>query len=74
MADDFDLTELRRMWAQRRSALRAILARIDARGLVRPARDAAERAWPDERGESRPVEDEALARAAEAYYARRYRR
>jgi hypothetical protein len=69
-----DLTDLRRMWEARRVAMRAILARIDPRGLTRPARDPDERAWLAERGESGFVEDEAAGAAARAYYERKYRK
>ena len=72
--DELDLSELRRVWARRRAALREILTRIDISGTSRPARDADEREWLHQRGELRVVEDEEMARAADAYYARRYRR
>jgi|SRR5215208_1075217 len=71
--DELDLTELRREWQRRRDALQEILTRIDARGMTRPARDADERAWLEQRGEIRLVEDEAMADSAMEYYARRYR-
>jgi hypothetical protein len=67
-----DLTDLRRLWEARCIAMRAILARIDPRGLTRPARDPDERAWLAERGESAFVEDEAAGAAARAYYERKY--
>lgn len=69
---ELDLTELRRIWQARREAMRQILRRIDPRGLRRPARDPEERAWLAQRGESPFVEDEACARAARAYYRRKY--
>ena len=69
-----DLTELRRMWNVRRTAMRTILERIDSRGLTRPARDPDERAWLAERGESGFIEDEAAGVAARAYYERKYRK
>ncbi len=71
-APELDLTDLRRTWQERREALRAILRRLDLRGLRRPARDPAERAWLLERGGSPFIEDEACARAARAYYERKY--
>ena len=67
-----DLTELRSIWNARRTAMRAILERIDARGLTRPARDPDERAWLADRGESSFIEDEAAGVAARAYYERKY--
>lgn len=70
----FDLTELRRVWDARRIAMRAILERIDPRGLTRPARDPDERAWLAARGENDFIEDEAAGAAARAYYERKYRR
>ena len=69
-----DLTELRRTWNERRIAMRAILQRIDPRGLTRPARDPDERAWLAERGESSFIEDEDAGVAARAYYERKYRK
>jgi hypothetical protein len=71
---DKDLESLRRMWEERRSAARAILERIDTRGMTRPARDPEERAWLDEHDEGGFIEDEAAARAARVYYERRYNR
>ena len=65
---ELDLTELRRTWAARR----AILQRIDPRGMKRPARDPDERAWLNERGGGVFVEDEAGREAARAYYERKY--
>ena len=72
--DYLDLTALQRLWAERRAALREILTRIDVTGTSRPARDADERAWLDERGEPRLTEDESMGNAAREYYSRRYRR
>jgi hypothetical protein len=71
-----DLAKLRRAWSERRARLKVILRRFDTRGMTRPARDADERAWLEERRqESGPfVEDERAAAAARAYYERRYRR
>jgi hypothetical protein len=69
-----DLRELRRVWTARRVAVRAILVRLDFRGLTRPARDPDERAWLDSRGEDVLVEDSTAARAARAYYERKYQR
>jgi hypothetical protein len=69
-----DLPALRRMWAERRKAMREILGRIDPRGMTRPARDPDEREWLSKRGELTFVEDEAAGRAARAYYARKYSR
>ncbi len=54
--------------------MREILRRFDTRGMRRPARDAVEQAWIAERGEAWFVEDEECAKAARAYYERRYRR
>lgn len=71
-AREIDLTELRRVWQERREAMREILRRIDPRGLRRPARDAEERAWLDGHGGSPFVEDEACAKAAQEYYGRKY--
>jgi len=71
---ELDLTDLRRVWDARRKAMQEILRRFDPRGMRRPARDATERAWIAERGQSWFVEDEACASAARAYYERRYRR
>jgi len=71
---DFDLTDLQRLWSERRAALTAILRRFDTRGMTRPARDPDEGSWIAERGESPFVEDEASANAARAYYGRRYSR
>lgn len=67
-----DLTELRRVWDARRVAVRAILRRLDFRGLTRPARDPAERAWLESRGEVSLVEDQEAALAAREYYNRKY--
>ena len=72
--DELDLTDLRRHWDARREAMQRILRRFDPRGMRRPARDASERAWIGEHGESWFIEDEACARAARAYYERRYQR
>lgn len=69
-----DLTELRRVWDARRTAMREILERIDSRGLTRPARDPDERAWLAERDENGFIEDEAAGVAARAYYERKYRK
>jgi hypothetical protein len=69
---ELDLTDLRRTWEARRAALRRILRRVDPRGMRRPARDPDERAWLAQRGETPFIEDEACARAAREYYARRY--
>ena len=71
---ELDLTELRRMWSERRARLDAILRRVDTRGMTRPARDPEERAWlAEQAGRSGPfVEDERAAAAARAYYERRY--
>jgi hypothetical protein len=69
-----DLTEIRRVWSARCVAARTILARIDFRGLSRPARDPDERAWLDSRGEAVLVEDPSAGRAARAYYERKYQR
>ncbi len=41
--NDIDLSEVREMWARRRSAAAAFRARTDPTGMTRPARD------PDER-------------------------
>lgn len=71
---ELDLTELRRIWQARREAMQQILRRIDPRGLRRPARDPEERAWLRMRGESPFIEDDACARAAREYYARKYSR
>lgn len=71
---ELDLTELRRLWEARREAMRRILRRFDPHGMRRPARDAMERAWIAEHGPSWFIEDEACARAARAYYERRYQR
>jgi hypothetical protein len=73
-AIDLDLTQLRRAWDIRRAALRTILARIDTRGMTRPARDPEERAWLEQRGPMTFIEDEEAAKAARAYYERKYRR
>jgi hypothetical protein len=72
--DELDLTALRIVWDARRAAVRAILARFDTRGMTRPARAPEERSWLQERGGIRFVEDEEAGRAAQAYYARKYRR
>ncbi|MGI9077690.1 MAG: hypothetical protein ACR2G6_10220 [Gemmatimonadaceae bacterium] len=72
--DEIDLTDLQRDWARKRDAMREILKRIDPRGLTRPARDASEREWLLEGGESMFVESEECAVAARAYYARKYQR
>lgn len=70
---ELDLSELRRVWDERRSRAEEVLQRIDPRGLRRPARTPEERAWLEARGELGPfVEDEACARAAREYYGRRY--
>jgi hypothetical protein len=71
---ELDLTELRRVWEARREAMQRILRRFDPRGMRRPARDAAEREWIAQHGPSWFIEDEACARAARAYYERRYGR
>ena len=70
----FDLTELRRVWDERRAAMRIILERIDPRGLTRPARDPEERRWLEDRGDGVFIDDETAGRAARAYYERKYRR
>ena len=72
--DQLDLAELRRTWQARREAMREILRRFDPRGMTRPARDSAERAWLEERREGWFAEDEGCARAAREYYARKYQR
>ena len=54
--------------------MRAILQRIDSRGLTRPAREPDERAWLAERGESSFIEDDDAGVAARAYYERKYRK
>ena len=41
--NDIDLSEMRAIWARRRSAVAAVRARTDPTGMTRPARD------PDER-------------------------
>ena len=69
---ELDLSELRCMWQTRREALREVLRRIDPRGMTRPARDPAERAWLQGRSPEVFVEDEACAQAARDYYRRRY--
>ncbi|MDQ3696886.1 MAG: hypothetical protein M3373_02520 [Gemmatimonadota bacterium] len=74
LSDEIDLTDLQRDWAWKREAMREILSRIDPRGLTRPARDASERAWLQERGEGSFIESEEWAEAARAYYARKYQR
>ena len=74
MDEQLDLTALRRMWEARRATGEAMRRRIDFRGLRRPARDPAERAWLEARGASVFIEDEEAGRAARAYYERKYRR
>ena len=75
MPDDrLDLSALRRTWEMRRAAAKAVLQRIDVRGLRRPARDPSERSWLEERGESVFIEDEEAGRAAREYYERKYTR
>lgn len=71
--NDLDLTTLRRTWNARREALRAILRRIDPRGMTRPAREPEERAWLEERGQAGAfIEDDQYAEAARLYYRRKY--
>ncbi len=72
--DTIDLTDLRTRWDEQRTRMRTILARIESRGLTRPARDPEERAWLDARGESGLIEDETSGQLARAYYQRRYTR
>lgn len=72
--DTIDLTDLRTRWDEQRTRMRAILSRIESRGLTRPARDPEERAWLDARGEAGFIEDEASGALARAYYRRRYSR
>lgn len=72
--EELDLSELRRTWQARREAMRGILRRFDTRGMTRPARDPAERAWLQQRNQSWFIEDEACAKAAREYYERRYQR
>ncbi|MGH7663405.1 MAG: hypothetical protein ACRENI_03790 [Gemmatimonadaceae bacterium] len=72
--EDWDFSELEKMWKARREAARPMLRRIDPRGMTRPARDPEERAWLDARGEGVFVETEENAELWRAYYARKYRR
>ena len=72
--DAIDLTDLRTRWDEQRTRMRAILSRIESRGLTRPARNPEERAWLDARGETGLIEDEASGQLARAYYQRRYTR
>ena len=69
-----ELTELRRVWQERRDSLRAILRRFDPRGMTRPAREPSEQAWLEDRGERWFTDDEQYADAACEYYARKYQR
>ncbi len=72
--DTIDLTELRARWDEQRTRMRAILARIESKGLTRPARDPEERAWLVARGETGFIENETSGQLARAYYQRRYTR
>ena len=85
---ELDLEMLRAGWEARRAALRALFHRIDPRGMTRPPRDLAERAWLEGRATEPPldaptdetasvgvfVESPTAADAARAYYARKYQR
>ena len=72
MTDDWDFSLLEQIWSARRQAMRSRLARIDPRGMTRPARDPDERAWLAERGEGTFIESDEAAELARAYYARKY--
>jgi hypothetical protein len=50
----FDLTELRRLWAERRAAAEPLRRRIDPRGAIRPARDPDEAAFLKDTGQEGP--------------------
>lgn len=49
-----DLTELRKLWAERRAAAEPLRRRIDPRGATRPARDPDEAAFLRETGQEGP--------------------
>jgi hypothetical protein len=69
---EIDPAELRRLWQTRRDALREILGRVNPRGMRRPTRDPEEQAWLDARSIGGPIiEDDAVADAAAADYARK---
>jgi hypothetical protein len=67
-----DLSELRRIWDERRARAVELMRRIDFRGMTRPARSPEERAWLEARGGSPFIEDEAAGELARAYYRRKY--
>ncbi len=71
---DIDLSELRRLWSERRAALEVILRRFDTRGMTRPARDPEESRWLANHGGGAFIENESAAVKARAYYGRRYNR
>lgn len=74
MADhlDLDLSDLQRVWDERRSRMAEAIRRIDPRGMTRPARTPEERAWLAAHGGSVFVEDERAGELARAYYQRKY--
>ena len=49
-----DLTELRKLWAERRAAAEPLRRRIDPTGATRPARDPDEAAFLKETGQEGP--------------------
>lgn len=54
-ADFWDFSELEEVWARRRARLAPWQLNVDRRGMTRPRRNPAERAWLEERGELPPT-------------------
>lgn len=52
--DEVDWTPFREAWARRRARIEDLRARIDPRGMTKPARPPEERAWLEARGEAGP--------------------
>lgn len=51
---DWDLSELRAMWARRRAAVARAKQGIDTAGMTRPRRDPVKREWLERHGDPGP--------------------